>query len=99
MLQVYTFNSETMYVTHFKLISWHFNVDIWDYIQLMAYDLNGAWANYTGINAPLFPRDDEVGDQIYLNVVSEKLRTILVCLCRGHLSEAIDLNVLFKIQF
>ena len=36
----------------------------------MAYDLNGAWANYTGINAPLHPRDDEVGDQIYLNVVS-----------------------------
>lgn len=41
-----------------------------DYIQLMAYDLNGAWANYTGINAPLYPRHDEEGDQRYLNVVS-----------------------------
>ena len=41
-----------------------------DYIQLMAYDLNGAWANYTGINAPLYPRHEEVDDQRYLNVVS-----------------------------
>ena len=41
-----------------------------DYIQLMAYDLNGAWANYTGINAPLYPRHEEEGDQRYLNVVS-----------------------------
>lgn len=25
----------------------------------MAYDLNGAWNNYVGINAPLYPRKDE----------------------------------------
>ncbi|XP_044737016.1 probable endochitinase [Chrysoperla carnea] len=30
-----------------------------DIINLMAYDLNGGWNNYVGINAPLYPREDE----------------------------------------
>lgn len=30
-----------------------------DIINLMAYDLHGAWDNYVGHNSPLFPRDDE----------------------------------------
>jgi len=36
----------------------------------MAYDLNGAWDNQTGINAPLYPRFDELGsDRKNLNLV------------------------------
>ena len=36
----------------------------------MSYDLHGSWDNFTGINAPLYPRDDEEGDERYYNVVS-----------------------------
>jgi len=31
-----------------------------DFINLMAYDFHGGWNDYTGINAPLFGRADEV---------------------------------------
>lgn len=41
-----------------------------DFINLMAYDLNGAWDDNTGHNSPLYPRADETGDDLYLNVVS-----------------------------
>ena len=40
-----------------------------DYILLMGYDFHGPWSNHTGIHSALFPRDDEVGDQRYDNVV------------------------------
>ncbi len=39
-----------------------------DFINLMAYDLHGAWEKFVGLNAPLFAREDEVGKQIELNV-------------------------------
>lgn len=32
-----------------------------DFINLMAYDFNGAWDNITGMNAPLYSRPDEAG--------------------------------------
>ena len=35
----------------------------------MAYDLNGAWNNYTSHNSPLYPRSEETGEDRYLNVV------------------------------
>ncbi|KAJ8319360.1 hypothetical protein KUTeg_004451 [Tegillarca granosa] len=38
-----------------------------DFINLMAYDLNGPWVKFTGHNSPLFPRDNEKGDQRKLN--------------------------------
>ena len=40
-----------------------------DFINLMTYDLHGAWEDFTGHNSPLYPRDDEVDDQAYLNIV------------------------------
>ena len=40
-----------------------------DYIMLMSYDFYGPWSTYTGIHSALFPRDEEVGDQRYDNVV------------------------------
>ena len=43
---------------------------ILDFVDLMTYDLHGAWENVTGINAPLNGRIDETGDQATLNVVS-----------------------------
>jgi len=39
-----------------------------DFINLMAYDLHGAWEKFVGLNAPLFAREDEVGKQTELNV-------------------------------
>ena len=39
-------------------------------MNLMAYDLNGAWNNYTGHNAPLYARADETGEELFNNVVS-----------------------------
>lgn len=32
-----------------------------DFINLMAYDFNGAWDNITGMNAPLYSRPSEAG--------------------------------------
>ena len=43
-----------------------------DYILLMGYDFYGPWSTYTGIHSALFPRDEEVGDQRYENVVRKK---------------------------
>lgn len=39
-----------------------------DFINLMTYDLNGAWNDYTAHNAPLYPRSDEEGANRLLNV-------------------------------
>ncbi|XP_053406596.1 probable chitinase 10 [Mercenaria mercenaria] len=39
-----------------------------DFINLMSYDLNGAWNDYTGFNSPLYARSSENGDQKTLNV-------------------------------
>lgn len=39
-----------------------------DWINLMSYDLNGAWNNITGHNSPLFARPDEYGDEALLNM-------------------------------
>jgi len=39
-----------------------------DFINIMTYDLQGAWNDYTGHNAPLFARPDETGEDRYLNV-------------------------------
>lgn len=38
-----------------------------DFINVMSYDLHGAWESQTGINAPLYPA---TGDNPELNVVS-----------------------------
>ena len=42
-----------------------------DFINLMTYDLNGAWNNYVGHNSPMFPRSDETGDAATKNVVCD----------------------------
>jgi len=39
-----------------------------DYIFLMSYDLNGAWDPWTGLNSPLYPRNDETGAARQLNI-------------------------------
>ena len=48
-----------------------------DFINLMAYDLHGAWDKVTGHVAPLFPRSDETGDDLLLNVVSKYSHTLI----------------------
>ena len=42
-----------------------------DFINLMSYDLHGAWDKVTGHNSPLYSHPSETGDNVYLNVVSE----------------------------
>jgi chitinase len=39
-----------------------------DFINLMTYDLHGSWETFTGLNAPLYPRSNEVGEQRNLNI-------------------------------
>lgn len=39
-----------------------------DFINLMSYDLHGAWENVTGHNSPLYGRSGESGGQEQLNV-------------------------------
>lgn len=34
----------------------------------MTYDLHGGWEPFTGHNAPLYPRSDEIGYQRNLNI-------------------------------
>lgn len=41
-----------------------------DFVNLMTYDMNGAWNNFAGLNAPLYPSNSEEGEQKKLNVVS-----------------------------
>ena len=40
-----------------------------DFVNLMSYDYNGGFRNYTGHNAPLYPRADEDEIQRVRNVV------------------------------
>jgi chitinase len=40
-----------------------------DFISIMTYDLQGAWNDYTGHNAPLYPRGEEAGtENAFLNI-------------------------------
>merc|ERR1711931_137634 len=39
-----------------------------DFINLMSYDLNGAWNKNTGHDSPLYPRPDETGEERQLNM-------------------------------
>lgn len=34
----------------------------------MTYDLHGSWESFTGHNAPLYPRSNELNDQRSLNI-------------------------------
>lgn len=51
--------------------SYHRHLDV---INVMAYDLNGGWNNWTAHNSPLYHKDIEVGSgNETLNVVSIEL--------------------------
>jgi chitinase len=39
-----------------------------DYIHVMCYDYHGKWDRKTGHNAPLYPRPNEKGQDVLLNV-------------------------------
>ena len=39
-----------------------------DYVHVMCYDYHGKWDKKTGHNAPLRPRPDETGDDIFFNL-------------------------------
>jgi len=39
-----------------------------DLVNVMAYDLHGKWDKKTGHNAPIRPRPDEQGGNVYLNI-------------------------------
>ena len=41
-----------------------------DYVHIMCYDYHGAWDLKTGHNAPLYPRPNEKGKDVLLNVDS-----------------------------
>ncbi|CAL4236974.1 unnamed protein product, partial [Meganyctiphanes norvegica] len=41
---------------------------VFDYINLMAYDFHGAWETFTHHNAPLYAHPDDEGDAIPFNV-------------------------------
>lgn len=40
-----------------------------DYIQVMTYDLHGAWEGYTGENSPLYKSPTETGIKAFHNIV------------------------------
>lgn len=42
-----------------------------DLINLMAYDLHGAWDTYTHHQSGLYQYPDDTGDNVYLNQVSQ----------------------------
>ena len=46
-----------------------------DFVSLMAYDLHGSWESFTGLNSPLYGRQNETGIQATLNQVYFHTRT------------------------
>lgn len=48
-----------------------------DLMNLMSYDLHGAWDSYTHHQSGLYAHPDDTGDNVYLNQVSDSPRTYL----------------------
>ena len=51
-----------------------------DFLNIMTYDLHGAWEPVTGHNSPLYARRWETGNDRTLNVVSIPMTDITICL-------------------
>lgn len=62
---------------------WKVMSETLDFINLMAYDLRGAWEKTTGHHGALHPDNIEEGDERNLNAVSSSTRNFLIDLAHS----------------
>jgi len=72
-------------------IEWKQIAPLVDYVNLMAYDLHGAWEKVTGHHAPLLPAESETGDARKLNANA----AVMALIARGFPATNIVLGIPF----